>query len=333
MSKRKAPGDRLFERGYRGANPQLFKSQPSPEWENRGLLNKTADLHDSNRFFYELPVPQSILAESKGVPTVYYGDNAPLPRWRLVLDPTDPTDQDQQKDNIRTLEGKTIIDGVTQDGHPRSFDPSIGLGGLQWEFDELPLSQNAPAEGASMLHAVAHRCLAEAMLNPIARQQMSREIANGPLWPKVCNVADPLPAPPPEPQPNLLPPIPKVDKGRYLHPNYQRDSLNVRAKGSGQAPGTEPSLADRLFFHQKGTQGPLHQADPLKSLEVTNSREEGPQTKKRKKGKSPGELEAQKESRTAKIGEYKCVWFCVILLVMSMFLCLFLYSFGVIKVV
>lgn len=37
------------------------------------------------------------------------------------------------------------------------------------------------------------------------------------------------------------------------------------------------------------------------------------------------------EGRTARVGEYKCVWFGVTTLVLSMFLCLFLYSFRIIR--
>ena len=92
-----------------------------------------------------------------------------------------------------------------------------------------------------------------------------------------------------------------------------------RAKGWVPAPGEPISYADRLIRHQKGTEGPLHQVDP-------------PEDVTPRADKSAKAQKQPKEGKTEKMGEYKCVWLCVIILVLGMFLCLFLYSFGIIKV-
>jgi hypothetical protein len=43
------------------------------------------------------------------------------------------------------------------------------------------------------------------------------------------------------------------------------------------------------------------------------------------------DLERNDEGKIARLGEYRWVWFGVVLLVLSMFLCLFLYVFKVFK--
>lgn len=48
-------------------------------------------------------------------------------------------------------------------------------------------------------------------------------------------------------------------------------------------------------------------------------------------GLDPMDTSEDGGGRTARVGEYKCVWLCVIVLVLSMFLCLFLYSFKIIR--
>lgn len=339
MPQRKAPSANLTNRGFRAANPELFQSTPGPEWDKHSLLNKIPDPNDSTKFIYQFAYPERLGPFLEPItPPISFGDDAPVPRWRLALDPTDSAEgKDLETDLIRTFPDKTIIDGVAPGSHPRSFDSSIGLGGLQWIFDPGLAATHLSSINGDMLYEVAWVCLTDALRNPISRKQINIEIANGPLWPKVCNVEDPLPPPPERPKTNIIPQpeTPKVIR-KPAFQNYDRPSLNAKAKGSGPDPEGKTSLNDRIFHHQKGTDGPLYQADPQKVLKKRSSDNsgigEGPATTKRKlRSSEPGEIEAQ-EGKTEKMGEYKCVWFCVILLVLSMFLCLFLYSFGIIKV-
>lgn len=322
MSKRKRSSKQFETQGFRAANPDLFNSPPGAEWESRGLLNRRPDPKHATGFIYQFPIPEKFPTPWRhNMPPISFGENAPVPRWRFASDTTKPAQgKDLEKDLIRTVAGKSIIDGVASGSHPRSFDSSIGLGGLKWVFDAGLLANPPNLLHGEKLYEVAYDCLTEALQNPISRMQMKREIANGPLWPKVCNVEDPLPPPPKRPNTNFYPEFRKDyrdPKARHEDDEFKRPVPVPRARGSTPAGGKAPTYADRLLYHDKGADGPLHQADPGKifGIESDSSEDEG-----------------RKEGKIAKIGEYKCVWLCVILLVLSMFLCLFLYSFGIIKV-
>jgi hypothetical protein len=323
MSKRKRSSKHAETQGLRAANPGLFNSPPGAEWESRGLLNKTPDPNRSTGFIYQFPIPVRFPKDwHTNIPPISFGENAPVPRWRFASDPTKPAQgKDLEKDLVRTVAGKSVIDGVASGSHPRSFDSSIGLGGLKWVFDP-----GLPANTSNLLHGeklyeMAHNYLTDALQNPISRTQMRREIANGPLWPKVCNVEDPLPPPPERPKTNFYTDY----RADYRDPNaqvesddYKRAAPKPRARGSTPAEVKATTHADRLLYHEQGADGPLHLADPRKILGIEHDSSDD---------------EGRKEGKIAKIGEYKCVWLCVILLVLSMFLCLFLYSFGIIKVI
>lgn len=327
MPKRNHPSDRSSKpfdnQGFRGANPELFESPPGTEWESKGLQNKRSDLNDPKRFIYQFPIPARLASHCKQqIPIISFGDNAPVPRWRLASDPTDPAlGRDLEKDLIRTVAGKTIIHGVAPDSHPKSFDSSIGLGGLQWVFDPGLLVNHHNQLHGEPLYEMAYYCLIEALKNQISRTQMRREIANGPPWPEVCNVEDPLPPPPERPKTNFWTRhlnISNEAETRSDNKTYMRPRIDARSKRSIPVQASTPTYSDRLWYHEKGTQGPLHQAGPQGTSSINH--EEVSNTSDYEKDK------------TAKTGEYKCVWFCVILLVLSMFLCLFMYSFGILKV-
>ena len=320
MSKQKSTSNEPASRGFRAANPELFNSPPGSAWESRGLLNKRPDPNDSLRFIYEFGLPERLPQNwAVQVPPISFGDNAPMPRWRLALDElSDPTKgRDLEKDLISTGKKTTIIQGLAPDSHPRSFDSSIGLGGLQWIFEPgLPGSLLS----GTLLYEIAYMCLIQALNNQISRTQIRREIVSGPLWPNVCNVEDPLPPPPEEPETKYF------EKYRGERDSskdysdiqtYKRPRSDVRARWWVPDSDEETHYADRIWYHEKGTQGPVHQTDPHEVVERSRKR-----AKKR----------ARKEGKIERIGEYKCVWLCVILLVLSMFLCLFLYSLGIIKV-
>jgi hypothetical protein len=61
------------------------------------------------------------------------------------------------------------------------------------------------------------------------------------------------------------------------------------------------------------------------------SKEGDPMEMDPEQGPDPMDTTEDGDGRTARVGEYKCVWFGVIVLVLSMFLCLFLYSFKIIR--
>ncbi|KAJ5590897.1 hypothetical protein N7450_004869 [Penicillium hetheringtonii] len=268
MPKKQSAPSEPVKRGFRAANPELYDSPPSSEWESRGLLKKKADPNDATKFTYQFDLPAGFPQSwAVQVPPISFGDNAPMPRWRLALNLRDPAEgRDLEEDLISTGKDTTIIEGLAPNSHPRSFDSSIGLGGLQWIFE--PGLPGSLLSGA-LLYEAAYMCLIEALKSQIARTQIRREIASGPLWPKVCNVEDPLPPPPQKPETKYF----EKYQGKRDSSNeksdvktYKRSRSDVRPRGWTPASEEETTYADRIWYHDKGTQGPLHQADPREVL-------------------------------------------------------------------
>jgi hypothetical protein len=88
-----------------------------------------------------------------------------------------------------------------------------------------------------------------------------------------------------------------------------------------------------------GSPGTLLRRSPRRSAKSPSpkvaskegSKEGGPMEMDPEQGPDPMDTTEDGDGRTARVGEYKCVWFGVIVLVLSMFLCLFLYSFKIIR--
>lgn len=333
----------------------------------------------------ELPVPADALP---GQPRIFYGQDAPYPRWRTLLD-VQPPGKDVEKDLIRTHAGRTIIPGVAPNTYPRAHDPNVGLAGLKWVFDPGPPTVWGSLTG-QQLHTHAHNCLSEALEGPQIRQQLRDALRNEQYATLIANVEDPLP-----PMPRLISqgaaaPL-NSDFNRIMDSAHQfktgsqnfsgankckRPGLNLYRLGEAGSNEAEDrgiaSIASTLTWSMKGTlRHPDHQDpsfDPfehavphVKAAAKRPKRAERPAAEDAKKralegaGSQDIEIEektvgmpppalhepipapveaggpAEDEGRIARIGEYKCVWFVVIILVLSMFLCLFLYSFKIIR--
>lgn len=256
----------------------------------------------------ELPMPADT---PPGHPRVYYGQDAPYPRWRTLLD-VRPFGKSVEKDLIRTHPGKTIIPGVAPNSHPRTFDFTIGLGALYWVFDPGSPSLWGDLTGQE-LHTHAHECLAEALACPLTRKKLRDTIHNEQYAAHIANVFDPIP-----PLPSLisqgLPPMSSSPLTRTADPAI---SPTTQSKGPDiamfrrpmltnlpdEGPFTEEvmQIASILKRNYKGTIGPPDHQDPSldpidprvvpKTTKVTKMPPASTQTKKAKKSAAKGARE------------------------------------------
>lgn len=185
----------------------------------------------------------------------------------------------------------------------------------------------------------------------------------------VSNIEDPLPPLPTAPQSSCLEPQPglhgiaeaptQLEQASYYLPNYERPSTAVRP-GLYACPSNLHVMAAKMFHQMKGTLGPP--GSPATTMEQTgggspsleedksldsqsSSYDAMPSSRVRGVGEQydPERLQdiptsgrlsplpPEDGGQIARFGEYRCVWGSVSVLVLSMFLCLFLYSFDIIK--
>ncbi|KAH8423942.1 uncharacterized protein LDX57_001698 [Aspergillus melleus] len=179
--------------------------------------------------------------------------------------------------------------------------PASAADELEWVFDAGPFAY-ALNSGDSWLRTYAYNVLETTLNDPIERLRIRKEI-----WDRndgdYQENEDPIPPLPPAPatldvtQQEEMGPTPGSRDGRFFQfPDYARPSLAERAlpkpESLTHANSTPPRRSRRLYI---------------------DSDEEGTNS-----------------TPSASIGEYRWIWFIVILLVLSMFLCLFLYAFKII---
>lgn len=250
-------------------------SRPA-QTESSETLQGLVEVHNPSQIYQkwlELPIPEN--KNLRKWPRISFGDHAPTPRWRVVKDNTDPAEgKDVSQDLITTRSGRTIIKGLRPGAVARSFDSSIGLGGLTWKFDP------GPAMGwgqlfDNQLYEFAFRCLEAALSNHVAREQFREVIARMPTGDAIAHVEDPLPPLPPGP--------PKSDFGVFhgllgvdeVEPpikqtanfwdSSRRPSLAIREKENVAVAGARKeknALVERMFFHMAGTIGRSTEISP-----------------------------------------------------------------------
>jgi hypothetical protein len=160
----------------------------------------------------------------------------------------------------------------------------------------------------------------------------------------------------------------RFENSHWFWKDYTRPSVAMRPGKTTTAP---PPLAQRLLAHMRevidieddigdihdtsseddngpprglgggfgGGPGTLLRRSPRRSAippppkvaSREGSKEGDPMEMDPEQGPDPMDTSEDGDGRTARVGEYKCVWFGVIVLVLSMFLCLFLYSFKIIR--
>ncbi|KAJ5692986.1 hypothetical protein N7462_002409 [Penicillium macrosclerotiorum] len=194
-------------------------------------------------------------------PTLYFGSNAPFPRWRV-----EPSGfglgKDNERDLIRTHPARTIVRGLRPDSHAFSGDTRIGLAELKWVFDPGSWTSWVSMNGAQ-LHDFALEELENALRDPIIRAQFRKLIFRGPYAASVANVADPLPPMPQLPTKARILPEPvkeasrRIEKRHTFYHSYKRPALVTPRRGRSKP--TKSALAhpisSRIFKTMKGTQG------------------------------------------------------------------------------
>ncbi|KAJ5390520.1 uncharacterized protein N7496_001588 [Penicillium cataractarum] len=214
-----------------------------------------------------------------GQPRIFYGEDAPYPRWRTILDQR-PLGEDLEKDLIRTHPGRTHIPGVAPGSHPRANDYTIGLGCVKWDFEPGPAAGWGGLTGHQLYEQACMR-LRAALDDPWARWQLQDAIRKGENARYIAYVENPVPplvrfggrgalqVPPNDPlivriKENAY----KIDhivknKPKWLDmQEFERPSLAWR-------PGeVEPDMGDYSRFvglmknHRFGTLGPPGYQDP-----------------------------------------------------------------------
>ncbi|KAJ5709513.1 hypothetical protein N7493_010847 [Penicillium malachiteum] len=278
-------------------------------------------------------------------PEISLGQSGPMPRWRLrEVEEDPPHGRDLHKDLIRTHKKRTHIRNVDQDDHPKSGDSSVGLGTLCWIFEPGP---SALWKGLSQeqLYEFAYLCLLDA-LNDFRSRDIIRATIKRAKLESICNVEDPLPPPPPPPSVTYFGPragvaewpkiLPQIKGGFDYHyaQRYFRPSLAVR-EGSNTLPQTYIKT-DMMRYHMKGTlrnpEDVCDSLDPTGSLPPESVFGGGNGRKSSLSKEWDPEKDAREDfNRNPRLGEYKLLYFLVVIIILSMFLCLFLYAFGIVR--
>lgn len=249
---------------------------------------------------------------SHRLPKIYLGDASPTSRWLI----------------------RRANPEAGQHASPRSSVSSSSrlsqLGQLRWEFDPGPPATHGQDE--SRLRDYAYQYLLNSLCDPIVRDEMREMIWNSFYAPTVAHVEDPLPIPPPPPHfkdqrpldyVNLRPPISasNPDDYHFMYPGYERPSLAARAYQSNCTPVISHSSrgSNGSYISTRSSIG--------ESSRTSSSVSTDP------KDYIPEYHDVLNDDNTHHFGpsEYKWIWIVLTVLILAMFLCLFLYAFGILQ--
>ncbi|KAJ5891089.1 uncharacterized protein N7473_007317 [Penicillium subrubescens] len=290
---------------------------PPPERLQRlqRVINPLRKVTDSDTSL-EFP---AVSSAPRGHPKIYYGQNAPLPRWRTLLD-----DQDLgahiERDLIRTHPGRTIIPGVAPNTHPKAHDNTLGLGDLKWSFDPGPASVWGNLTGQE-LYAYAHGLLMVALQCKHSRRQLGYAIRNEQYASLVANVEDPVPPPPRLDPSGAVAPLSSTlnrilastkalktkDQTFPDDDKHGRPELKYQPDQDVSDKEKDFPIASVMKKNMKGTLGPVDQQDPsldpVAVLEVKATKKRLPtRTKATKKG---SKKESKKTTKQAAVNDDK----------------------------
>lgn len=256
------------------------------------------------------------------VPKIGFGETAPQPRWVVVPSTSTPLDIYRAS---KLEEGRKLPE-------------------LDWKFESGPPS-GWKCLSRDQLLIQAHMWLINQLADPITRDRFRIAIARGPHAKLVENMEDPLPPFPAayggfgghflgrsKSMPEELPRSPN-----YSYPNYERPSLAARL----DKPSGASNRAAGFFAHVKDAFGITRLPPPdLECQRLRSVSDDGSLERRHKEDALECALERRRVARQestlqddiqAPPREYKCLWFVVVLLLLAIFLCLFLYAFGIIK--
>ncbi|KAL4884649.1 hypothetical protein BJY04DRAFT_168533 [Aspergillus karnatakaensis] len=256
-------------------------------------------------------------------PKIYIGDDAPTPRWLIRPAATEKPAQGQKS-------------------RSRSAS-SAPLGKLRWEFD--PGSPDTHGQDPKKLRVYAHQYLRNCLCDPIVRFQLRQSIRCGQYAETIQDVDDPLPVPPPPPHFKNQKPTPTdyvslrsplsaaaPDAFHFNYLNYQRPPL---ARRPHPGPSSVPSRESSPQAYHSFTEENAPAND--QPYQASNDGSRG-----RASTSSSGSSNAKEYSKYLPVledddhhhlkpGEYKWIWILLTVLILGMFLCLFLYVFGILR--
>ncbi|KAL4945170.1 hypothetical protein BDV06DRAFT_209666 [Aspergillus oleicola] len=274
--------------------------------------------------------PASGDSPNKNLPKIYLGDSSPRPRWLIRPVSEQNTSSTSLPSNASQL--------------PR-------LGQLRWEFDAgLPARHG---QDEAQLREYAYRYLQRSLSDPIVREQVRGLIWHGRFAPTVAHVEDPLPIPPPPPHfkdqkpadyENLRPPVSASapDDYTFMYPGYERPSLATRSYKSTQTQYPRKSTMEQLHSFSFGAPNhtaptnqhvnqPMNFGESCASSRSNSTASSSGTTLKEFEPEYHRELHNDEGHHHLRPGEYKWIWITLTGLILALFLCLFLYAFGILR--
>ncbi|KAJ5748903.1 uncharacterized protein N7511_010599 [Penicillium nucicola] len=283
-----------------------------------------------------LPMPRNLIGQFGDivVPNIYFGDTAPMPRWRVARQrsPHQLYSPETNTNAKRSSVTSTSSSGSLSDIYRWTW---VFEAGEFWSWGRLEYDQ---------LYEYAYMCLFQTIKDPFQEERI-RHAVFGPSGLPADSPPPYLPALPGRPHTryfeledgrSILNKPPSVNDSSCYLPDYRRPSLSIGPDSRGVRNANVHVIPQTMFNLMR---------ESLTSTSA-DSRDQSPSSTSRmsthlevEKVGGSGELEPVKdqdlerndEGRTARFGEYRFVWFCVIFLVLCMFLCLFLYVFKVFK--
>ncbi|OJJ00310.1 hypothetical protein ASPVEDRAFT_559258 [Aspergillus versicolor CBS 583.65] len=249
---------------------------------------------------------------SHRLPKIYIGAASPTPRWMI------------------RQAGPEAGQNISPRSSVSSSTRLPELGRLRWEFDPGPPATHGQDE--SRLRDYAYQYLLNSLNDPIVRDEVREMIWGSFYAPTVAHVEDPLPIPPPPPHfkdqrpsdyVNLRPPISasNPDDYHFMYPDYERPSLAARAYQSNYTPA--------ISYGSRGSNGSYTSTRSSigESTHTSSSVSTNP------KDYVPEYHDVLSDDNTHHFGpsEYKWIWIVLTVLILAMFLCLFLYAFGILE--
>ncbi|EAW09543.1 uncharacterized protein ACLA_037500 [Aspergillus clavatus NRRL 1] len=197
----------------------------------------------------------NVVAAETPAPKVYFGTNAPYPRW--VITPIN-YQLAQLTPKVRTL------------------------GNLMWKFEAGPISswQGMPPD---QLYEYAYRWLEGAIADGFYREQLIFTLVNGPYAKLAKGISEPLPPLPAPPRTSFYPakPIslePSVDETSFFYKGYERPSLAAREgmfiKGSSSP---SPKVENQGYLNGDNTPNEVDRF--FDTIDIGNACGAGPQVK------------------------------------------------------
>ncbi|KAF3386422.1 hypothetical protein F1880_000359 [Penicillium rolfsii] len=241
-------------------------SVPTRSRRLQRMINPLRKVSESDTTL-EFPAP-------RGLPKIYYGQNAPLPRWRTLLD-VQSLGASVGRDLIRTHPGRTIIPGVDPNTDLKAHDSTVGLGDLKWSFDPGPASLWGKMTGQE-LYTYANGLLIEGLECRHSRRQLGEAIRNEQFAGVVAHVEDPIPPPPRLNLFGVVAPLSstfnrivastkalKTQNQTFSSADrYERPELNYQPDQQVSNKKKDLPIASVMKKNMKGTLGPVDRQDP-----------------------------------------------------------------------